>query len=74
LRIHWRCTGRHIECLRNVHTIAISRMRSPQYALDALRTLGARGDLGPVVAQQIVDDNPRALYGLSEPLPHCGAR
>ena len=33
-------------------------------ALDALRTLGERGDLDPVVAQKIVDENPRALYGL----------
>jgi hypothetical protein len=32
--------------------------------LDALRTLGERGDLRPGVAQQILDDNPRALYGL----------
>ena len=32
--------------------------------LDALRTLGKRGDLDSVVAQQIVDDNPRALYAL----------
>jgi hypothetical protein len=32
--------------------------------LDALRTLGARGDLEPVVAQKILDENPRALYGL----------
>jgi len=32
--------------------------------LDALRTLGERGDLDPVVAQKILDANPRALYGL----------
>jgi predicted TIM-barrel fold metal-dependent hydrolase len=32
--------------------------------LDALRTLGVRGDLAPVVAQKILDENPRALYGL----------
>ncbi len=32
--------------------------------LDALRTLRERGDLDPVVAQKILDDNPRALYGL----------
>jgi predicted TIM-barrel fold metal-dependent hydrolase len=32
--------------------------------LDALRTLGERGDLDPVVAQKILDENPRALYGL----------
>jgi predicted TIM-barrel fold metal-dependent hydrolase len=32
--------------------------------LDALRTLGERGDLEPVVAQKILDENPRALYGL----------
>jgi len=32
--------------------------------LDAMRTLGERGALDPVVAQKIVDENPRALYGL----------
>jgi hypothetical protein len=32
--------------------------------LDALRTLGERGDLDPGVAQKIVDENPRVLYGL----------
>ena len=32
--------------------------------LDSLRTLGARGDLAPVATQKILDDNPRALYGL----------
>jgi hypothetical protein len=32
--------------------------------LDALRTLGERGDLDPVVTQRILDDNPRVLYGL----------
>ena len=32
--------------------------------LDALRTLEARGDLDPVLTQRIVDNNPRALYGL----------
>ena len=32
--------------------------------LDALWTLGERGDQDPVVAQKILDDNPRVLYGL----------
>ena len=32
--------------------------------LDALRTLRERVDLDPVVAQQILDENPRALDGL----------
>jgi hypothetical protein len=32
--------------------------------LDALRTWGVRGDLDPVVVQQILDANPRALYQL----------
>jgi predicted TIM-barrel fold metal-dependent hydrolase len=32
--------------------------------LDALRTLGAQGGLDPVLIQRILDDNPRALYGL----------
>ena len=32
--------------------------------LDALWTLGERGNRDPVVVQKILDDSPRVLYGL----------